>query len=84
MPLTDGEVAALARRAVDEVDPTTEISIEPADPVDPYRRDPRAWLVRPLLDGRPPFGVYLDSGMTAAEALDRLRAGIRDSGAGKT
>lgn len=76
MTLSDGDVAVLARRAVDLVDPTVDISIEPADPVDPYHRESRAWLVWPLLGGRRSFGVYLDSGMTAEEALERLRTEI--------
>jgi hypothetical protein len=75
--LTDGDVAALARQAVDAVDPTIDISIEPADPVDPYRWNTQAWLVWPLLDGHRSFSVYLDSGLTPDEALDRLAAEIR-------
>jgi hypothetical protein len=74
MTLSDGEIAALAREAVDRIDPAVDIAIEPADPVDPYHRDSRAWLVWPLLDGHRSFGVYLDSGMTPDQARERLRA----------
>jgi hypothetical protein len=77
MTLSDGEIAALAREAVDQIDPAIDIAIEPADPVDPYQRNSQAWLVWPLLDGHRSFGVYLDSGMSAEQARDRLRAEIR-------
>jgi hypothetical protein len=76
MTLSEGEVAALAREAVDRLDPAIDITIEPADPVDPYHRESRAWLVWPLLDGHRSFGVYLDSGMTPAQARERLVAEI--------
>lgn len=76
MALTDGDVAVLARQAVDLLDPGADISIEPADPVDPYRWNAQAWLVWPLLGGRRAFGVYLDSGMSRADASERLRTEI--------
>jgi hypothetical protein len=43
--LSDGDVAALAREVVDRQRPGADIRITPADPVDPYRFGPSAWLV---------------------------------------
>ncbi|MCW2645918.1 MAG: hypothetical protein QOG07_1949 [Pseudonocardiales bacterium] len=74
--LTEGDVAQLARQAVDLVDPDIEIQIEPAKVDDPYRFGPHAWLVYPLLDGRRSFGVYLVSSDSEAEASEKLRDAI--------
>lgn len=53
MALTDGDVAALARQAVDRIDPELEIAIEPDVASDPYRWDrPHGWTVRVTVDGR--------------------------------
>jgi hypothetical protein len=74
--LTEGDVAQLARQAVDLVDPRIEIHIEPAKVDDPYRFGPHAWLVYPLFDGRRSFGVYLVSSDSPAEASEKLRDAI--------
>jgi hypothetical protein len=74
--LTEGDVAQLARQAVDLVDPDIEIQIEPAQVDDPYRFGPHAWLVYPLFDGRRSVGVYLVSSDSEAEAGQKLRDGI--------
>jgi hypothetical protein len=43
--LTDGDVVALARQAVDLFDPELAINIDPADPVDPYRWGKNSWRI---------------------------------------
>jgi hypothetical protein len=68
--LSDGDVAALAREAADRIDPDLEVHIEPADPVDPYRWQNAAWLVRAGA-----ASSYIVSSMTAPEALEKL---VRD------
>lgn len=78
MSLSDQDVAALARQAVDRVDPAIEIRIEPAQVNDPYRFGPHAWLVYPLIHGRRSFSVYLVSTDSSAEALTKLRDGIAE------
>jgi hypothetical protein len=72
MSLTDSEVASLARQAVDRRDPELDIRIEPADPVDPYRRESAAWLVHV---GN--ASSYIAASMTEQEALEKL---VRDLG----
>jgi hypothetical protein len=72
MSLTDGDVAALARQAVDLLDPEIAIDLEPADSADPYRWGRHAWLVWPLIDGTRSFGIYLSSVDTPVDALRRL------------
>lgn len=67
MSITDGDVAALARAAVDKIDPDLEIRIEPADPVDPYRWDNAAWTVHA---GQ--ATSYIVGSMTEQEALEKL------------
>ena len=67
MTLSDGDVAALAREAVDRRDPDLEIRIEPADPVDPYRWETAAWTVH--AGGA---SSYIVASMTAQEALQKL------------
>jgi hypothetical protein len=76
--LSEGDVAQLAREAVDLVDPDIEIHIEPAKVDDPYRFGPNAWLVYPLFGGRRSFAVYLVSSDSAAEASTKLRGGIAE------
>jgi hypothetical protein len=68
--LTDGDLAALAREAVDRRDPDLQIHIEPADPVDPYRWESAAWMVR--AGGA---SSYIVASMSAQEALEKL---VRD------
>jgi hypothetical protein len=72
MSLNDGDVAALAREAVDRRDPDLEIRIEPADPVDPYRWETAAWTVH-----AGDASSYIVASMTAQEALEKL---VRDLG----
>jgi hypothetical protein len=73
MSLTDGDVAALARQAVDLLDPDLDIAIKPVDPSDPYRWGRQAWIVEPLIDDEyRRLGIHLDSGHTPVEALQHL------------
>jgi hypothetical protein len=72
MSLTDGDVALLARQAVDLLDPDIEISIEPEDPVDPYRFGHQAWLVQPVLDAHRRFGARIQSTDSPVAALGLL------------
>jgi|KBSSwiStaDraftv2_1062776.scaffolds.fasta_scaffold02258_14 hypothetical protein len=72
MSIGEGDVAALARQAVDLLDPSVEVRIEPGAPDDPYRRQVRSWAVWPLVDGHKSFGILLDSGMTGLGALAKL------------
>ena len=71
MSLTDGDVAALARQAVDRRDPDLDVNIAPADPVDPYRRGAAAWTV-----SAGGHSSYISSAMSADEALTRLVADL--------
>ena len=68
MSLSDGDVAALAREAVDRRDPELEIRIEPADPVDPYRWETAAWTVHAGVLEQ----LHRRRRMTAQEALEKL------------
>jgi hypothetical protein len=71
--LTDGDVAALARQAVDLLDPGVDIAIEPGDRADPYRwAAGRSWVVWLLVDGHRVYDISLTAGRTPAEALGRL------------
>jgi hypothetical protein len=69
--LTDGDVAELAREAVDLRDPDLDIRIEPADPVDPYRWGVGAWTV--TAGGA---SSYILSSMTPEDALAQLIADL--------
>jgi len=73
MSLTDGDIAALARQAVDQHDPDAEVHITPADPVDPYRWEGAAWTVS--AGGRT---SYLTASMTSDEALAKLVADLNE------
>jgi hypothetical protein len=73
MTLSDADVAALAREAVDRRDRDLDIQIEPADPVDPYRWGAVAWTV--LAGGA---SSYLTANMTREEALAKLIADLGD------
>jgi hypothetical protein len=75
VPLSDGDVAALARAAVDRIDPDLDVRIEPADPVDPYRWETAAWIVR-VGSG----SSYLVASMTQQEALDKLQRDLAPQG----
>jgi hypothetical protein len=76
VPLSDGEVAALARQVVDAYDPDLDIRVLPADSVDPYRWDQAAWIVTA---GR--ASSYLTADMTVAAALARLTADLNPDAA---
>jgi hypothetical protein len=71
MSLTDGDIAALARRVVDQTDPDAEVRIIP---VDPYRWDGAAWTVSS--GGR---SSYIRATMSADEALAKLAADLNPS-----
>ncbi len=70
--LDDGLVAALARQAVDQLDRTVDIDIQPDAGADPYRWRERRWTVWPLLDGHRSFGIHLDITMSPGAALYAL------------
>lgn len=78
MSLTDGDVALLARQAVDLLDPDIEIAIEPEDPVDPYRFGHQAWLVRPVLDDHGRFAARIQSTDSPVAALALLLEHLAD------
>jgi hypothetical protein len=68
MPITDGDIVALAREVVDRIDPELDIRIEPVDPVDPYRwEENRAWTVH-----AGSASSYIMASMTRSEALAKL------------
>lgn len=71
MTLSDGDVAVLAREAVDQLDPDLDVRIEPADPVDPYRRERQAWTV-----SAGGASSYITADMTAEQALAKLTADL--------
>jgi hypothetical protein len=66
--LTDGDVAALARQAVDLLDPEIDITIAPQDRADPYRWGQHAWVVSLGELG----AFYVEADWTPAQALSRL------------
>ena len=66
--LTDGDVAALARQAVDLLDPEIDITITPQDRADPYRWGQHAWVIS-LGDGG---AFYVEADWTPTKALSRL------------
>jgi hypothetical protein len=66
--LTDGDVAAVARQAVDLLDPEIDITITPQDRADPYRWGGHAWVVSVGELGE----FYVEAGWTPTEALFRL------------
>ena len=71
MTLSNGDVAALARQAVDRRDPDLDIRIDPADPVDPYRAGTAAWRVS--AGGRT---TYITASMSELQALTKLIADL--------
>lgn len=72
MSLTDGDVALLARRLVDEVDASLHIEIEPADSLDPYRFGAAAWTV-----SAGGTSSYLTATMSEEEATAALLKNLR-------
>lgn len=71
MPLSDGDIAALARQVVDRRDPNLDIQIVPADPVDPYRWGTPAWTV-----SAGGASTYVTADMSADDALAKLIADL--------
>jgi hypothetical protein len=69
--LSDPDVAALAREAVDRRSLDLDITIVPADPVDPYRWGTQAWTV-----SAGGATSYVTAGMTPQEALAKLVADL--------
>ena len=71
MSLEDGDIADLAREAVDQRDPRLEIHIDPVGRNDPYRLGAEAWTV--TAGGR---RSYITATMTWPEALAKLIADL--------
>lgn len=71
MSLHDGDIAALAREAVDRKNPKLNIHIDPLGQNDPYRLGVEAWTV--TAGGA---RSYITASMTWPEALDRLIADL--------
>ena len=71
MTLHDGDVADLAREAVDQKSLKLAIHIEPLGQNDPYRLGTEAWKV--TAGGRT---SYVTASMTWQEALDKLIADL--------
>ncbi|HEY8301987.1 MAG TPA: hypothetical protein VIG48_08815 [Jatrophihabitans sp.] len=70
MALNDGDVADLAREAVDRKDPDLDIEISPAAQDDPYRWGTEAWTV-----SAGGASSYVRASMSRDEALATL---VRD------
>lgn len=71
MTLSDGDVAALAREAVDRHNPSVDISILPVDQADPYRWGTAAWTV--TAGGST---SYITATMSPEDALAKLIADL--------
>jgi hypothetical protein len=71
VPLSDYDVADLARQVVDQRDPNLGIKISPANQADPYRWGAAAWTV--TAGGA---SSYLTADMSPKEALARLSADL--------
>ena len=65
--LSDGDIAALAREAVDHKDPNLDVHISPRGPDDPYRLGAEAWTV-----SAGGATSYITASMTWREALEKL------------
>ncbi len=77
--LEDGDVALLARQAVDLLAADIEVDIVPGVKSDPYRwggRGGASWQVFPRVDGRRGFSITVEAGMSPAEALAQLVGGL--------
>jgi hypothetical protein len=79
MTLSDPQVAALARQAVDLLGPDIAIRIEPGPSHDPYGFGSHAWTIWPVIDRRPNFGLYVDSTMSSARALAQMLDGLGEN-----
>lgn len=71
MSLHDGDIAALAREAVDRKNLKLDIRIDPLGQNDPYRFSVAAWTV--TAGGAT---SYISASMTWREALDKLIADL--------
>jgi hypothetical protein len=71
MSLHDGDIAELAREAVDHKDPKLEIHIDPLGQNDPYRLGTEAWTV--TAGGST---SYITASMTWRQALEKLIADL--------
>ena len=69
--LSDGDIAALAREAVDHKDPKLDVQIRPRGADDPYRLGAAAWTV--TAGGA---SSYITASMTWREALEKLIADL--------
>jgi hypothetical protein len=67
MTLHDGDVADLAREAVDRKDPELDVRISPAAQDDPYRLGVKAWTV-----SAGGATSYITASMSREEALAKL------------
>ncbi len=74
MTLTDADVAALSREAVDRRSVELDIDIVPSDPVDPYRWGVAAWTV-----SAGGATSYITAEMTVETALAKLIADLDPS-----
>ena len=71
MSLSDGDVAALAREAVDRKDRDLDVHIAPSGQNDPYRLGTAAWTVT-----AGDASSYVTADMTWNEALEKLIADL--------
>lgn len=78
-----GDVAALARQAVDLLAPDIDVMVEPHPGSDPYRWGSSEWIVWPLIDGTRSFGIWVQSSSTEVDALAHLIDGL-SNGASET
>jgi hypothetical protein len=76
MTLTTGDIAALARQAVDLVSPEIDVIIEPSTTDDPYRFGAGSWVVCPLVDGERDFEIWVDGDLRSAQVLARVIDGL--------
>lgn len=67
MTLHDGDIADLAREAVDHKDPDLDVLISPAAQDDPYRLGASAWTV--TAGGA---HSYITASMSREDALEKL------------
>jgi hypothetical protein len=78
MTLTTGDIAALARQAVDLVSPDIDLVIEPATTDDPYRFGSGSWVVCPLVDGERDFEIWVGGDLNSSGVLSRVLDGLSE------
>ncbi|MGI8677815.1 MAG: hypothetical protein ACR2LX_03835 [Jatrophihabitans sp.] len=76
MALTDRDVALLVGQAMGLLDADVATTIEPSDPLDPYRRQSTAWTVWPMFDRHRTLGIRVIAAWSPAETLARLLAAL--------